>query len=331
MQRSLLTVLFAGLFALFATYSYGEEPSCQGADLFEMLTQAQRNEIEKKASGIINGNGRFWKIEKEGVAPSWLMGTMHVGDPRVTTLSPSEKDAFDKSQRVALELSEVVDTNNVIFKMILDNPARFTYPDNDMLKKQLSAEQFAELEQALKKRGLSYYVVSRMKPWIVWITLSIPPCAIEDEKQGHLALDVKLGKDAVAQGKELIGLETPDEQFSAIDAIPMQFHIDSITSYAELGDKLNDYYSTMINLYLAGKISAIAPFLETAQAQFSDADMAMVDRVMLEERNVRMAERAKPLLEKGDSFIAVGAFHLIGETGLVEQFRRQGYRVTKVD
>ena len=32
---------------------------------------------------IVFGSGLFWKIEKEGRKPSYLLGTMHVADPRV--------------------------------------------------------------------------------------------------------------------------------------------------------------------------------------------------------------------------------------------------------
>jgi hypothetical protein len=35
-------------------------------------------------------------------------------------------------------------------------------------------------------------------------------------------------------------------------------------------------------------------------------------------------------LASGGAFIAVGALHLAGKTGLVEQFRAHGYMVTKV-
>jgi uncharacterized protein YbaP (TraB family) len=43
-----------------------------------------------------------------------------------------------------------------------------------------------------------------------------------------------------------------------------------------------------------------------------------------------MAERAAPPLASGGAFIAVGALHLAGKTGLIERFRADGYTVTKV-
>ncbi len=43
-----------------------------------------------------------------------------------------------------------------------------------------------------------------------------------------------------------------------------------------------------------------------------------------------MAERAEPILQAGPTFIAVGALHLPGETGLVKLLRAKGYSVTAV-
>ena len=45
------------------------------------------------------------------------------------------------------------------------------------------------------------------------------------------------------------------------------------------------------------------------------------------------AERdaAELLLEKGNAFIAVGALHLVGSTGLVAVLRARGYTVTAVE
>ena len=40
---------------------------------------------------------------------------------------------------------------------------------------------------------------------------------------------------------------------------------------------------------------------------------------------------ALPLIEEGGAFIAVGALHLSGDTGLVALLRRTGYKVTPVD
>ena len=48
------------------------------------------------------------------------------------------------------------------------------------------------------------------------------------------------------------------------------------------------------------------------------------------QRNEKMVQRMKPLLEKIDAFIAVGAMHLPGEKGVLALLEKQGYEVTAI-
>ena len=53
-------------------------------------------------------------------------------------------------------------------------------------------------------------------------------------------------------------------------------------------------------------------------------------RLLLVSRNEVMATRAAPLLAGGGAFIAVGALHLSGKSGLIERIRAAGYHVVDV-
>jgi uncharacterized protein YbaP (TraB family) len=43
-----------------------------------------------------------------------------------------------------------------------------------------------------------------------------------------------------------------------------------------------------------------------------------------------MADRAEPMLAKGNVFMAVGALHLVGDQGVIELLRQKGYKATPV-
>ena len=49
---------------------------------------------------------------------------------------------------------------------------------------------------------------------------------------------------------------------------------------------------------------------------------------MVVERNKTMIKSAKPIIDQGNAFIAVGALHLPGPDGLIELLRKAGYTVT---
>ena len=43
-----------------------------------------------------------------------------------------------------------------------------------------------------------------------------------------------------------------------------------------------------------------------------------------------MIDAALPLIDGGGAFIAIGALHLPGETGMIELLKQRGYTVTRV-
>jgi len=51
---------------------------------------------------------------------------------------------------------------------------------------------------------------------------------------------------------------------------------------------------------------------------------------LLDERNQLMARRAVALANEQSAFIAVGAAHFAGESGLIQQFKQAGFTFTRV-
>ena len=57
---------------------------------------------------------------------------------------------------------------------------------------------------------------------------------------------------------------------------------------------------------------------------------AKIDKRLLEDRNHRMVERMLPRFDEGGAFIAIGAAHLPGESGVLALLERRGYTVTRL-
>jgi uncharacterized protein len=344
--RSLPSKLLAAINVLFflafvatllvaAGRAHAEMPKCTGSDMMAELAAkdpAALARIEDQAKATPNGKGLLWKIETPGVAPSYLFGTMHMTDPRVTSLTPGAQQAFDKSGTVVIETTEVLD-QAAMMATLARNPDLMMFTDGTTLTSLLSPDDQKALEKGLAERGILLASMSKMKPWMLSAIVSLPACELARKAAGAPILDIKLGQDAKASGKKLAGLETVADQLNAMASLPMEFHLKGLIDTLKLGHRIDDVIETMIVLYVRGDTGTFWPLFRAVlpDEEADQAGYAAFEQTMIVERNKTMAKNAEPILSAGNAFIAVGALHLPGPDGLIELLRKNGHTVTAVN
>ncbi|KQV24335.1 polysaccharide biosynthesis protein GumN [Rhizobium sp. Root1203] len=329
LAATLLTVLFS-----VAPAAAGDD-SCSGRNVLTDLKQndpARYAQAVKEADAVPNGKGIFWKIEKAGVKPSWLLGSMHVTDPRVLTLPPRTQAAHDAADTIVIESDEILDEKKASAALLMQ-PELTMFTDGTTIEKLLSHDDYVRLEEGLKQRGIPLAAVARMRPWMISSVVALPGCEMARKAKGVQFLDQKIATDAIASGKQVKGLETLSEQLQAMAELPTEFHLKSLIETLALGSRMNDVVETMTDLYLSGDIGMTIPMLKTVSPDGKDeeGDYAAFEQRIILDRNKVMAERAAPILANGNVFMAVGALHLPGEGGVIELLRKQGYTVTAVN
>ena len=309
-----------------------DTPACTGRNMMDDLAAAKPAElarIEAEAARIVNGDKVLWKIEKEGVDPSYLFGTMHMTDPRVTALTPAAQTAFEGAKTVVIETTDVLDKTQMA-AAIAKQPELMMFTDSTTLTSLLSPEDREILEKGLAERGIPLASVAKMKPWMLAAMVALPACEMARQAAGAPVLDVKLAQEAKADGKALKGLESVTDQLGAMASLPMEFHIRGLVDSLRLGDQMDDILETMIELYEHERIAMIVPLINavTQGAGADNSGYADFEQTMITARNATMATRAAPIIDAGGAFIAVGALHLPGPEGVVERLRKAGYRLT---
>ncbi|MHB8536021.1 MAG: TraB/GumN family protein [Sulfuricaulis sp.] len=260
--------------------------------------------------------GLLWKIEKPGVAPSYLFGTIHSDDPRVTALPPPVTAAFDACQRFTMEA--LIDGDGLV------RMAQAMYfDDGRTLEQVIGRPLYAQTVKALAAHGVSAQSVENQKPWAVVMSLSMPPL-----KTGEF-LDLILEERAGRQDKTVTGLETMDEQIAVFNGLPLADQVALLRETVASQADFNKEFEGLLNAYLARDLAALARLSMKHSPDENRMYRTVMDR-LLTRRNTRMAERMQPLLNEGASFIAVGAAHLPGQTGLLNLIEKAGYRVTSV-
>lgn len=330
----LFLLAFLVVLAMATGRARAEATACAGIDLMEKLERddpAAYAKARREADAVLNGKGVLWKLEKEGVAPSYLFGTFHLSDPRVTELPPAAQAAFDGAGTVVIETTDVLDPSRMMASMAGD-PELMMFTGSETLASQLSAEDAEVLKQALRARGIPPGSVAKMKPWMLLAMVAVPQCETARRSAGQPVLDIGLARQAEEAGKTLGGLETAADQLRAMASLPMEFHMQGLMETIRLGNGIDDVTETMIRLYRNGDVGMIMPMFNAVMPQQGQdaAGYAAFEEALIKRRNKGMIENAGQYLDEGNAFLAVGALHLPGPEGLVEGFRKAGYTVTAV-
>jgi uncharacterized protein len=308
--------------------------ACQGQDLWPVMREkdpARIAAVEAAARAMPFAQGRLFRIEKEGRAPSYLFGTVHTLDPRVMAMTPAAQEALRSARAVAVEVEEAGDLNNpkVIESLGSHALVLFLAKAEERADQILSADMLERFEDAVAKQGLPRSAARTFKPGFLAFSLLVPPC-IKDQRD---MLDGWIARTAKERGARLVGLESLLEQFEALtDHGP---DVQKALTLSVLGnlDNREHMLETVIARYLAGDMGLILAMMEH-HGPVAGFDFSLPPRfrkALIDDRNITMAKRALPLIEEGGAFIAVGAAHLPGEMGLARLIEREGYRVTRVD
>lgn len=307
---------------------------CRGADMLaEMQTTAPDiyKQVMAESDALPNTQAMLWKIEKPGVSASYLFGTMHLSDPRVATLSPTVKDDIAKSKSVALEVADLSD--KAVAAAMAKMAALIVYTNGESLKKALTDQEYQDVQRTVAKAGMPGELAATMKPWLISMLLATSDCERKQLAAGKTVLDLQVAAEAQKHGITITGLETIENQLSALASIPNDQQIAMLKVGLKYLDRADDMTETLVQMYVKRQIGAAMPFqlALAAQSGISPSVFDGFKKSLLIDRNARMRDAALPLLEKGDAFIAVGALHLPGPTGIVALLRQSGYTVTPVE
>lgn len=327
--------LLAFLFVLLATPALAEPPVCTGKDLSAVLKAsdpAKYRAVMKEAARVPNGRAIFWKIESKGHAPSWLLGTAHVTDPRVTTLPRQADRALGTSSVVVLELAEIA-TPGLAELKVFGNASLMVLPLGKTIWDYVPDDQ----EKLIRGNpNLEPGEADRMagfQPWVIATAMALPPCEKDRAKAGIKALDQMIGQRARSEHIPVAGLETVAEQLQVFAGLPMDKQVIYLLAVAKRAPELTDQFETLIRAYAKRQIATIA-LIAKATEPMSDEEVKLgsdMEETLLRQRNLRMADRMVQYLDKGNAFVAVGALHLVGKEGLVALLRAKGYKVTPIN
>jgi uncharacterized protein YbaP (TraB family) len=272
------------------------------------------------AQGTRFERGRLFRIDRAGVPPSYVFGTLHSNDARVVrALPPAVTAALDATRSSAFE---TLLTDGDVATLL----AAARYEGEGRLTDHVDAATLARIRDALDSDAPDTATLARVKPWAVLLMLA------EVREPGPPALDAVLRAQARARRHAVLALELPDEQVASLDAIPLASQLALMRWALDTREARGADHEATMRAWLAGDLAGLWRLsLEPGKRDPALAGhLRALLKHLISDRNLLFAHRLHLPLARGRVFVAVGALHLYGAEGLLALIEKQGYRVTRV-
>ena len=268
------------------------------------------------------GQGLLWKLERPGLAPSYLFGTIHITDQRVLDLPAEVERAFSATRSATFEVIMTDDLRTRLARAMV-------LRDGRTLDTILSPELYGEAMAAGARYGVGPEQLKFLKPWALAMFFSVPQAELARSATGQVPLDQWLQIQARAQGKPVYALETGAEQIALFNELSEADQLAMLESAIQDNAEIEALFEDMTARYLARDIGSIHSQMMMQSKSMNEQLLKLFLLRFNEARNRTMAARLAERLAEGGAFVAVGALHLPGETGLVSLLADQGYRVER--
>ncbi len=258
---------------------------------------------------------------------SYVLGTFHTSNAKVLKSIAYVKKYVSRSKQAWFEINlqpskNEGDEQRKLQQMML-LPSNSKNNNSKNLQHIIGADYFAKMLKLLQRKNPNFAgaLIERYKPWAAAITLQM----LEIEIDGTV-MDDMLQQYAKSNKIEVKALETAMDQLKIFDGLSDAEQLTLLQEAIDNYDVMAGLSKQMMAYYLQGELHNVAKTADDAM-KLSDAPVnAKLEDLLVHKRNAQMVEKLKPVIGDG-IFVAVGALHLSGKTGLLQQFEDAGYGV----
>ncbi|WP_158886089.1 TraB/GumN family protein [Rhodanobacter sp. L36] len=257
----------------------------------------------------------LWVV-KNANATVYLFGTVHLLPNDTHWRNPMLDKAITDSGTLYIELTDDNQANMMALVM------RYGIDTTHPLPSLLPHSEMLQLNAAAEKAGVpgGAQALSVMRPWLAALTLAAAPLlkAGLDPEQG---VDKQLKVQMIAAGKNVLGLETAEQQIRFLAQLPQDMQLAFLRSTLRDADKDAIELTQLIDAWKNGDTATIA--------RLEDEDLRqkepMLYRRLIVERNQTWAGKIAAMMKQpGVIFIAIGAAHLAGPDSVQVQLKKLG-------
>ncbi|MFW5996141.1 MAG: TraB/GumN family protein [Halanaerobiaceae bacterium] len=272
-----------------------------------------------------NQTGSFaWEISDEENT-IYVMGSIHFMPEGTFPLSESVEEAFADSEKLIVQANllevEEEELNNYYRK-------EGFYEDGQTLSDSLSESVFSQLKEELSDLNIPLSGVDQFQPWHMAQTLETQKISDLDYSL-DLSVELYFLEKAQEDGKEIIELEPYLEQLDFVSNFSPELqekYLQSILlEFEEDGDRLYK----ILDAWEKGEREKMEETLFGVRNKKQDLENFY--HKYYDERNKKMAEEIENIMDEGEqTFVVLGAEHLVGKDNVLEFFRDKEHEIKQI-
>lgn len=233
----------------------------------------------------------------------YVFGTMHTRDQRVHRLTPLLASFIARCAVLSNEFA-VFETHQ--------HGQAVVKPVEDWLPT-LNKRHHKAFSRLLSRHGLGTPDMYGQLPPLLVLQALVEANLGQESSQ---PFDMALAIHAEAMGLELSGIETLEEQLGILENIPVSMQKKQLIQVLNNRSKYQKQIKKQVNWYLRQDIQQLY--------QVSRKQLGKLRKLLLLDRNKRMARRMNKMFDANTHFMAVGAAHLWGAKGVLSLLRKKG-------
>ena len=271
----------------------------------------------------------LWKISgKDLKKPSYILGTHHAVSISFMDSIPGLMRTLTQVKQVVGEivLLDLMKVSSVVMKYSL-MPAGYSY------KSMLSDYEYRILDRGLTNHvGMGLDKLGHLHPTTIYTLLVQMICRelFPDMQDPNFEpIDMYVQKIAQNQNKNIMGLETVDEQCEIFyNSEPIETQLKTVLCVVKNMDEQLDALIELTETYYQKQLDKMYELINTDDESCA-LSQSYLDALVCK-RNSNWLTVLPQIMKKKSSLIAVGAGHLAGECGLLQKLNQMGYTVEPV-
>jgi len=253
----------------------------------------------------------------------YLAGSVHLLKANDSHLPAAFDRAYGGSKALVMELDiSKVDQLQMAGWMMEHGMLK----DGTTLRGMIGEDRYRRVSAEAERLGIPMEVAGMLQPWALGLQL-LEMQYMQLGFDAQSGVEQQLQQRAQADGKSISGLETMEEQLGVLQGMSSSDQarfLDMIVT--EMHDVESETQS-VVTAWRTGDAAKLAALLSDEYKSFP-----ALYRLLVTDRNKRWVPQIEKLLHGNqDYFVVVGALHLVGDGGLLDLMRRDGYKTESVN